>query len=91
MTYDKSGSAFPEVATDCDQRDPSNDYYPNTYSYGGMTKREYFAAKALQGLLANPLMGTPPANGGVIEVLAVEIADALIAELSKKKTVKEGV
>lgn len=86
-------SAFPEVTTDFD-REYDNDqekyvYYPNTYSCGGLSKREMFAAMALQGLLANPAMGTPPANNGVLEVLAVEAADALIAELDKPQRKEE--
>jgi hypothetical protein len=49
------------------------------YSHG-LTKREYFAAIALQGLLASPnrdghLMGYAEA--------AVRVADMLIAELNK--------
>ncbi|MBW4694653.1 MAG: hypothetical protein KME27_23125 [Lyngbya sp. HA4199-MV5] len=59
---------------------------------GGLTKREYFAAKAVQGLLAGgrwefirpdnywEWQGEPPK---AIAEQAVEIADALIAELSK--------
>jgi len=54
--------------------------------YGGLTKREYFAAMAMQGLLAN--------TGGVsgekgqtwYEKTAdesLELADALISQLSK--------
>ena len=43
----------------------------------GLTKREYFAALALQGLLANPNNGTPE-----LQVpRAIKAADALIAAL----------
>jgi hypothetical protein len=46
----------------------------------GLTKREYFAAMALQGLLSNN-------NNYVYSVIsAVEFADDLIEELSKTKT-----
>jgi hypothetical protein len=42
----------------------------------GLTKREYFAAMAMQGLLSNP--------NTIFEThYAVIIADALIAELNK--------
>lgn len=47
---------------------------------GGLTKREYFAAMALQGLLAN--------DSGLITSKArdaVKAADALIEELNKTK------
>ena len=42
------GSAFPEICTGIN---PHTDK-PDTYSYGGMSLRDYCAAKALQGLLA---------------------------------------
>lgn len=49
------GSAFPEIYTD-PANDPHGlrgDVYGNTYSYGGMSRLDYFAAAALQGLIAN--------------------------------------
>ena len=54
----------------------------------GLTKREYFAAMAMQGLLANAeqwkYMGTQSLDfKNEIRGLAVEFADALIAELNK--------
>lgn len=55
--------------------------YNNNYISTGLTKREYFAAMALQGLLA---------QGGIVYQSsvksAVEYADALIDELNKTKT-----
>jgi len=57
--------------------------YPNKFVpiLYGLTKREYFAAMAMQGLLA---------LGGVVYQSpvksAVEYADALIEELNKTKT-----
>ena len=63
---DGSNTAFPKELTD-------------RYSYG-LTKREYFAAKALQGLLACPNnvnMAQDIAKGAVI------MADQLIIELNK--------
>jgi cyanate lyase len=51
--------------------------YNNNYISNGLTKREYFAAMALQGLLANN-------NNYVYSVIsAVEFADDLIKELNK--------
>lgn len=45
------GSAFPEVFSDHDHK--SNDQWvTDTYTSGGMTIRDYFAAKALQGLIS---------------------------------------
>lgn len=49
---------------------------------GGLSKREYFAGLALQGLLARgdrPMLGKHSAD-------AVYIADALLAELAKEPT-----
>ena len=61
-------------------------------SEGGLTKRELFAAMAMQGLLANrewadcSIHRTPdmkPAEVVIIEI-ATEAADFLIAELAKE-------
>ncbi len=48
----------------------------------GLTKREYFAAMAMQGMCVNfPEMGN--AHGPLIAKQSVEIADALIEALNK--------
>jgi hypothetical protein len=51
----------------------------------GITKREYFAAMAMQGLVANSELsekhGIPQTE---TSELAVKMADALIAELNKE-------
>jgi hypothetical protein len=52
---------------------------PNT----GLTKREYFAAKAMQGIIANK-DGLDIKIERIVES-AVDIADALIEELNKTK------
>lgn len=46
----------------------------------GLTKREYFAAMVIQGLIAN---GRAFITDNIID--AVKIADALIEELNKRK------
>ena len=51
--------------------------YNNDYTSMGLTKREYFAAIALQGLLAND---SALITSKVID--AVKAADALIEELN---------
>jgi hypothetical protein len=58
--------------------------YPNIQvpSLKGLTKREYFAAMALQGLLANSNIQLDGASANT----AILFADALIEELSKTKT-----
>ena len=50
------------------------------HNHGPLTKREYFAAMAMQGVLANSSLNTSLADDGKIAVAA---ADALIAELNK--------
>ena len=52
---------------------------------GGLSKREYFAAMAMQGMLAS---GISERNSGPVSLAmsAVEQADALLAELEKKPT-----
>ena len=48
----------------------------------GLTKREYFAALAMQGYMANKY--TPHQNPEYIADYAVECAEALLAELEKE-------
>lgn len=58
----------------------NNILYMDNYTSTGLTKREYFAAMALQGLLANDsALITGKARD------AVQAADALIEELNKTK------
>lgn len=66
--------------------DPHSDLAP--FQVGGLTKREYFAAMALGGLLGNPNIdkqkdGTPHTYQ-TIAVTALQSADALIIELNKE-------
>lgn len=55
---------------------------PNTLMYGGLTKREYLAAMAMQGLCACAIAGNHKHFKNLAEE-AVLYADALIAELNK--------
>jgi nitrogenase subunit NifH len=57
--------------------------YNNNYISTGLTKREYFAAKAIQGIIANK-DGLDIKIERIVES-AVDIADALIEELNKTK------
>lgn len=69
----KNESAFPVVLPD--------------YVAGGLTKREYFAAIAMQGILANPeCMGLTDSETAKC---AIGNADALIQELSKEESIDE--
>lgn len=65
--------------------DPTDQAFPApetewNYFASGLTIREHFAALAMQGLLSNPN------HSGVAyeAIIAVEAADALIAELNKE-------
>ena len=55
----------------------------NVISTTGLTKREYFAAKAIQGIIANK-DGLDIKIERIVES-AVDTADALIEELNKTK------
>lgn len=68
------------------------DYAQSFYANDGLTKREYFAAMALQGLcvqgaydkkLQLQLEELNTTTSVMIATYAVDIADALIAELNK--------
>lgn len=51
------------------------------YTIGGLTKREYFAAIALQGILSNNSISISKGSSE----LAVTLADQLISALNKKE------
>ena len=79
---DNGGPAFPEI------RIRSGDNYnpPMKLYYGGMTLRDYFAAKALQGFAAHLSGATKRGNETGPEAnarLAYEYADAML-EARKK-------
>lgn len=52
----------------------------------GLTKREYFAAMAMQALLANPKIGDE-ISSDVISAMATDQADDLIKELNDENLV----
>lgn len=59
-----------------------------TFTNFGLTKREYFAAMAMQGLLANNIYHNPLEKQQMISVpalakAATSYADAILSELSK--------
>ena len=56
---------------------PAN-HFDLTDSEHGMTLRDYFAAKAMQGLIASPRMPLPAAQGGL------DVTDVMVADLSYK-------
>ena len=58
-------------------------------SRGGLTKREYFAAMAMQGLCVPCIPGHENANDNSESIgkamMAVRLADALLKELAKEQ------
>ena len=76
-TKDSGGAAFP--------RPVSRDEITETYAWEqeGMTLRDYFAAKAMEGLLAqsngSALLSTPKIGA----TFAYQVADAMLAERNK--------
>lgn len=82
MSKDTGGAAFPELAKSfMDRRDDSTMYE----STGGMTLRDYFAAKAMQGFCAN---NSHSAVDGPQEFKfaaneAYKMADSMLAERAK--------
>jgi len=84
METDPSDSAFPVSVRRGENYvddDGCSKYRTVTLAVGGLTKREYFAAKAMQGMLAHETIGLR--NEGIIAQLAVKQADALIAALNE--------
>jgi hypothetical protein len=79
---DNGGPAFPEVRSEL--RGDQGDYHTEIFSDGGMTLRDYFAAKAMAALLATPI-GNWPADLGSPSVAAAayEQADAMLKERAK--------
>ena len=65
---------------------PNRDVFPSGSGLSkGLTKREYFAAKALTGLLANDR--TDRDTIAAAAEMAVEAADELIEALNQEKSV----
>jgi hypothetical protein len=50
--------------------------------YKGLTKREYFATMAMQGLLAKYNLKTPE-DQEIIAKISIQLADTFISELNK--------
>jgi len=81
-TYDEP--AFP-VSTGYDAGDGYGHQTGNKlFQFAGLTKREYFAAMAMQGMMANPDMSKLLREGEFFTDLAVEQADGLIKALNEE-------
>lgn len=81
MNDNNGGSAFPEIKT-------TSTYTTdiNVHSVGGMTLRDYFAAKAMQSMIGNTdKEGSSRGINGVSKFAryAYEYADAMLAERDK--------
>lgn len=73
---DNSGSAFPLIT---EWRDHNGATLP------GLTRRELFAAMAMQGALTSAHYFCVPYHAPTFAKYAVELADALLAELEKEE------
>jgi hypothetical protein len=80
MKKDDGGSAFPLVH----EQDPGPGFDQAFYVEYGMTLRDYFAAKALQGWLAAPRRSRRAKKNLAKDLYAY--ADAMLAERSKAPT-----
>ncbi len=83
-----SESVFPQSERTTQLHDGSTLYESFNAPRGGLTKRELFAAMAIQGIItANvPMPGVSPLDSIKASALAAKMyADALIAELAKEK------
>lgn len=69
MSKDTGGPAFPVTL-------PSGELYQEHLPHDGMTLRDYFAAKALQGLCADP--NTSGAKREHLVAECYELADAML-------------
>lgn len=67
-----------QIETDYEYDQNTETRYPRTYSYGGLTKRELFAAMAMQGACADPNCN----DENKITTFALKCADRLIEKLN---------
>jgi hypothetical protein len=72
--------AFPQVTT-TPAYTSDRELYADTSSTGGLTKREYFAGLAMQGLLADSTCDLESAEA--FARMSVAMAGALLAELER--------
>ena len=77
------GAAFPQIESDAEYNCDGK-VWSHTYSSGGMTLRDYFAAAAIQGLIASCSAGGAEWFGNTRGAkMAYEYADSMIAEREK--------
>lgn len=78
MSKDNGGAAFP-----FGQTDELSGQLVNGWGSEGMTLRDYFAAKAMQGLIEYSGQNLPPKTPDRLSAMAYEYADAMLAERAK--------
>jgi hypothetical protein len=76
---DDGGPAFPRPASEYTPNDAAFDIRVAAVPYTGMTLRDYFAAAALQGILAQPLESDCAFSPELCAGSAYEYADAMLA------------
>lgn len=84
-------SAFPEIITDdFHYDDPDRPFQANVHSVGGLSLRDYFAAKAMQGLIVDgEIKAVSKGFEATLRAIAESaycFADAMLAERAKNKT-----
>ena len=77
MDKDDGGSAFPQVESQ--QVGSQGEYHTEVYSAGGMSLRDYFAAKAMNGLLAQSIGTAIGSDPKIAAEYAYAAADAMLA------------
>jgi hypothetical protein len=75
MKKNRNYSAFPQTAFDSNGNLKTQDK-----EFEGLTKREYFAGLAMQGLLANSIQWN---SDSLLAKFSVEIADELLKQLDQ--------
>ena len=78
MTENKNQPAFPVL-----ELKEMGDKFLLDCAAAGVSKREYFAAKAMQGFISNSTFFQGYSSNADMARQAVEMADTLLAELSK--------
>ncbi len=80
MSKENGGQAFPRQQWECDGHNNVLQYQEE-----GMTLRDYFAAKAMQGILANPAQLDNVIDSTTMWVSedAYKVADAMLAARNK--------
>jgi len=74
-TPNDGGSAWPQIKT------AAGAYHGNTYSFGGMSLRDWFAGQALAGLTANTDL--TDTNAKITAAVAYDCADAMLDARNK--------